>query len=425
MRRCNEMPYHIALELRIYPSFHQKRKVAVNDGAFRAVYNRMTGTDRELHSLRKVKIYSEPVASRIDYLQTVRSSRKELVNTMPFLSDKDIDRQVVDNAMANYRRAWDQFRKVPGTSIPNFHKKSYEQHYQTNAHYHSEDSCWDDGNVHFVWRSPNEQVPHYLKLPCLGEIRFRGSLKMIERVLSHRENTRVGTVTIRRNNCGEYYAILQFSSEEPFTDPLPKTGKSLGIDMNLSNLYTDSEGNVVPNPRFGKGASESLARQQRKLSRMAVRAKEESRPLSRSMNYQKQRLRTAKIQRRVFLAREECLQVLTKDLVKNHDLIVSEDLKVKNLMKNHHLAYSIADASWGKFFVLLKQKASLYEKDYIRVSPKYTTQTCSQCGYVMTGEEKILLGVDEWDCPECGTHHNRDCNAAKVILSRGLAETAS
>lgn len=424
MLKCSEMPYHIALELRIYPSSMQKRMVAVNDGVSRAVYNRLNGTDRELHSLRKVKVYSEPVASRITYLETVRSSRKELVNTMPFLSDRNVDMQAVDNAMANYRRAWKQFREVPGTGMPAFHKKSYEQRYQTNAHYKKGDTCWDDGTVRFVWRSANEQVPHHILLPCLGVVRFGGSEEMVKRLLSHREDTRIGTITVRRDSCGEYHVSLQASSTEPFAAPFPKTGSSLGVDMNLSNLYTDSNGNAVPSPREGRKAARRLAKDQRRLSRMAARAKKEGRALETSKNYQKQRLRTAKVQRHISLAREEDLQALTKRLVESQDLVVTEDLKVKNLMGNHRLAYSIADVSWGKFFTLLGQKAAMYGKVYIRVPASNTTQTCSSCGHVMKGEDKVPLGVEEWDCPACGAHHNRDHNSAKVILARGLAAMA-
>jgi len=420
MRKCAEMAYHHAVKLRIYPSSEQKHIIAVNDGASRFVYNRMTANDRELHSLKKTKLYCEAVEKRVDYLKTVSSSKKELYNTIPFLSGKEIDSNAVDNSVRNHIAAWKQFRKVPGTSIPGFHKKGYEQSYQTNAHYQKDATCWDDGNVSFFWKSPGEQVPHSIRLPKLGVIRFRCSDKVRNLLLTHRENTRVGTITIRRDNCGEYYAILQLSSDTPFVEKLPKTGAVVGIDMNLTNLYTDSDGNVVPNPKYGKHSKDRLAKAQKKLSRMAERAKKEGRSLRDSRNYQKQRLRTANIQRKVTRCRNDYLEVETKRLVESQDLIVSEDLKVKNLLKNHRLAYSIADVSWGKFFILLWQKAQMYGKTYLKVNPHYTTQTCSHCGHVMEGDEHIRLGVEEWTCPVCGTHHNRDHNSAKVILKRGL-----
>ena len=420
MLRCSQMDYHFAVELRIYPSSKQKHMIAVNDGASRFVYNRTTANDRELYLLKKINVFSEPIQKRIEYLETVRSSKKELCNTIPFLSMDCVDSLAVDNAIKNHNAAWKRFREVPGTGVPGFHRKGYEQSYQTNAHYPKGSSHWDDGNVSFFWKSENEQVPHYIRLPKLGVIRFRCSDKMRNLLLNHRSNTRVGTITIHKDNCGDYYAVLQLSSDIPFVEELPKTGRNVGIDMNLTNLYTDSDGNVVPNPRYARNAKDKLAKAQKKLSRMAECAKKDGRSLTESSNYQKQWLRTAKLQRKVARSREEYLQVQTKQLVENQDLIVSEDLKVTNLLKNHKLAYSIADASWGKFFILLQQKSELYGKEYIRVSAQYTTQTCSHCGHVMSGGDRIALGVDKWTCPKCHTEHSRDYNAAKNILAKGL-----
>ena len=409
MRNCADMKYHFAAELRIYPSSQQKHIIAVNDGASRFVYNRMTANDRELHRLKKAAHLCPAYKGKIAYLEQVRSSRRELVNTIPFLNEKEVDSLAVDNAIKNHNRAWERFREVPGTGIPGFHKKSYAQSYQTNAHYKKDAAGWEDGNVHFVRRSAGEQVPHFISLPMLGTIRFRCSGKVLAMLTSHKEDTRVGTITIRRDNCGDYYASLQLSSDIPFTDPFPKTGSCVGIDMNLTNLYTDSDGNVVPNPKYGRGMKKKLAKAQRKLSRMKEGAVRANRPV---------------LQRKVSRSREDYLQVQTKRLVESQDLIVSEDLKVKNMLRNHKLAYSIADVSWGSFFILLRQKAVLYGKEYMKVPAKDTTQTCSGCGHVMKGEEKIPLGTEEWTCPVCGIHHLRDYNSARNVLQRGLAVKA-
>ena len=346
------------------------------------------------------------------------------MNTIPFLNEKEVDSLAVDNAIKNHNRAWERFREIPGTGIPGFHKKSYAQSYQTNAHYKKDAESWEEGNVHFVRRSAGEQVPHFISLPILGTIRFRCSGKVLHMLTSHKEDTRIGTITIRKDNCGDYYATLQISSDIPFTDPLPKTGSSVGIDMNLTNFYTDSDGNVIDNPKYGRGMKKKLAKAQRKLCRRKEAAIKDGRPLKESSNYQKQRLRTAVLQRKVSRSREDYLQVQSKRLVESQDLVVSEDLKVKNMLRNHKLAYSIADVSWGSFFILLRQKAVLYGKEYMRVPAKGTTQTCSVCGHVMKGEEKIPLGAEEWTCPVCGMHHLRDYNSARNVLQRGLAVKA-
>ena len=153
------MKYHFAAEVRIYPSSQQKHIIAVNDGASRFVYNRMTANDRELHSLKKAASLCTAYKGKTAYLEQVRSSKRELVNTIPFLKEKDVDSLAVDNAIKNHNRAWERFREVPGTGLPGFHKKSYAQSYQTNAHYKKGAESWEEGNVHFVRRSAGEQVP--------------------------------------------------------------------------------------------------------------------------------------------------------------------------------------------------------------------------------------------------------------------------
>ena len=127
MRKCADMKYHFAAELRIYPSSQQKHIIAVNDGASRFVYNRMTANDRELHRLKKTAHLCPAYKGKIEYLEQVRSSKRELVNTIPFLNEKDVDSLAVDNAIKNHNLAWKRFREVPGTGIPGFHKNSYEQ----------------------------------------------------------------------------------------------------------------------------------------------------------------------------------------------------------------------------------------------------------------------------------------------------------
>ena len=133
MRKCADMKYHFAAKVRIYPSSQQKHIIAVNDGASRFVYNRMTANDRELHSLKKAASLCPAYKGKIAYLEQVRSSKRELVNSIPFLKEKDVDSLAVDNAIKNHNRAWERFREVPGTGLPGFHKKSYAQSYQLSA----------------------------------------------------------------------------------------------------------------------------------------------------------------------------------------------------------------------------------------------------------------------------------------------------
>lgn len=139
-----------------------------------------------------------------------------------------------------------------------------------------------------------------------------------------------------------------------------------------------------------------------------------------SKNYQKQRLKVAKVHRTVSRQREDYLHNLSRQKVESQDFIAAEDLKVSNLLKNHCLAGAIADAGWRKFLTMLQYKAELYGRTVVLVPPRNTTQTCSVCGYTLKGDEKLTLSDREWTCPSCGSHHDRDANAAENILERGL-----
>ncbi|MDD6171600.1 MAG: RNA-guided endonuclease TnpB family protein, partial [Ligilactobacillus ruminis] len=125
----------------------------------------------------------------------------------------------------------------------------------------------------------------------------------------------------------------------------------------------------------------------------------------------------ARCQQRIANKRRDYLHKLTTDLVRNYDVIVIEDLKTKNLQKNHHMARSIANASWHQFRAMLEYKCAWYGRQLVVVKPDYTSQICSNCGF---SSGKKPLEVREWTCPKCGIHHDRDVNAAVNILNKGL-----
>ncbi len=256
-------------------------------------------------------------------------------------------------------------------------------------------------------------------LPVLGRIRYVGSPKMLAKLLSMTE-VRIGTITITKDACGDYYASFQLASDTPFIEKAPKTGSKVGIDLNVENFYADSNGRIVDNPHYYRKARKRLAEEQRKLSRRAVRAKKEHRPLKSTKNYQKQRKLAAKISRSVMNRRRNFLHIQSMALIKNHDAIVAEELRSKNMMKNHALASSISDNGWRTFLGMMTYKAGLYGKTFITVKPKNTTQTCHSCGHILKGEAKLTMNDREWTCPACGEHHIRDINAALNILTKGL-----
>ena len=235
------------------------------------------------------------------------------------------------------------------------------------------------------------------------------------------QEIRIGTITITKDTCEDYYASFQLASDIPFVEKLSKTGSKVGIDLNIENFYADSNGNFVDNPKYYRNARKRLAKAQRKLGKRTARAKKEGRSLKNASNYQKQRLLVAKIMKEVMNRRKNFLHNQSMALINNHDLVVAEELRSKNMMKNHALAMSIQDNGWRTFLNMLTYKAKLYDKEFITVNPKNTTQTCHVCGHIMKGEEKLTLKDREWICPVCSSYNIRDVNAAINILNKGLA----
>lgn len=263
----------------------------------------------------------------------------------------------------------------------------------------------------------------HVKVPKIGLLRVAGSqARLLERMCE----TRIGTVTLTKDSTDRFFLSMQLASDEPFVK-VPKADHGyIGIDLNTDNFLTDSEGNIVSNPRYYRTIKGRLAKEQRILSRRQRRAKKEHRSLRDSKNYQKQRLLVAKLHAKVMNQRHNFLHQISTALIKNHDLVVAEELRSKNMLKNHALALSISDVGWRTFLGMLSYKAKLYNRQFITVSPRNTTQTCHDCGFVMgTGDtKKLTLSDREWTCPNCGTHHIRDWNAAKNILDKGIAKTA-
>ena len=414
MKKMSDLAYHYGLKMRIYPSSQQKRIIDLNGNIARTVYNKMVAIDQELYQLKQIKLPITSILLRIEELEK-RKNARNMSNHYPYMQDKNIDSLAKANAIQNYQKAWKMFRKVHRTGTPKFHKKGYYLSYQTNAQY-------GKGTKMDVYSATVKFLDNkHIKLPKLGRLRVAGSHR---RILDKKKDIRIGTVTVSKDSADRYFVSMQLGSDTPFVNKLAKTNSQIGIDLNTENFLTTSEGKVIDNPRYYRMIKGRLAKAQRTLSRRQRRAKKEKRSLRNSKNYQKQRRLVAKIHDKIRNQRNNFLNVNSTRLINNHDLIVAENLKSSNMLKNHALALSISDVGWRSFLQKLAYKADLYQRTFIVVHPKNTTQTCHDCGFIMGSgnTEKLTLKDREWTCPACKTHHIRDVNAAQNILSKGLKQ---
>ena len=410
----SELSYHYGLKLRIYPSLKQKQIIKLNSDVARTVYNKLLSIDRKLYQLKQVKLPIDSILERINELKQ-RKQHKYLINHYQFMQDKNIDSLTIANAKQNYQKAWQLYKQVYHAGTPKFHKKGHVESYQTNAHYtkNSEMTVFTSTGVKFLNMK-------FIKLPKLGKLRIKGSHK---RLLKHKFDIRIGTVTISKSVDDKYFVSLQLASDTPFVTAKPVTNSCIGIDLNVDNFLTASDGTVVENPRYYRMIKTKLAKAQRKLNRRYLRALKDNRKLSTAKNYQKQRLLVAKLQAKVRRRRNDFLHKISTAFINSHDLVVAENLCSKNMLKNHALAMSISDVGWRTFIQMMTYKSKLYGRTFVTVDPKNTTQTCSTCGFVLgtNNTKKLTLNERQWTCPKCGTFHIRDLNASQNILAKGLA----
>ena len=235
-----------------------------------------------------------------------------------------------------------------------------------------------------------------IKLPKLGFVKIRQSMEV----------GKINNVTIERTPTGKYFAVLNVEFEPQLRQ---NNGDRIGIDVGIKEFYSDSNGNVVSNPKYLEKSMRKLIREQRKLSRREKN----------SNNRKKQRVKVALVHEKITNQRNDFLQKQSTMLIRENQTICIEKLKVKNMMRNHKLAQHIASVSWSKFFDMLTYKAIWYGNTIVKVPTMYpSSQTCSCCGHKNPLVKNLAVRV--WECPHCHALHDRDTNASINILNKGL-----
>jgi len=223
------------------------------------------------------------------------------------------------------------------------------------------------------------------------------------------EGAEPSTVTVSRDAAGRWFVSLLVQET---IEPHPQTDAAVGIDAGITSLLTLSTGEKIANPRHERRDRQRLAKAQRNLAR-----KQKG-----SANREKARRKAARVHARIADRRADFLHKVTTRLVRENQALAVEDLTVRNMVRNHSLARAISDASWSEFRRMLEYKADWHGRTVIAVDRFYpSSKTCAACGALAA---KMPLSVREWECASCGAFHDRDVNAAKVILAAGLAVAA-
>ncbi len=220
------------------------------------------------------------------------------------------------------------------------------------------------------------------------------------------EGAKPSTITVKLSPSGRWTVSLLVDVE---IEPLPESPNQIGIDLGITSLVALSTGEKVANPKGFKAKRRKLRKAQKALSRK----------VKGSNNRYKARLKVAKVHAEISDARQDFLHKLTTRLVRENQTIAVEDLAVKNMVKNQKLSQAISDASWGELVRQLEYKCDWYGRNFVKIDRWFpSSKRCGHCGHVV---EKLPLNIRSWTCPECGTEHDRDVNAAKNILAAGLA----
>jgi putative transposase len=358
-----------AFSYRFYPTSEQETLLRRTLGCVRLVYNRALAERTEAWYQRQERIgYADTSAMLTGWKKQDDLQFLNEVSCVPLQQGLRHLQTAYTNFFAG-RAKYPNFKKKRNGGSAEFTKSAFK---------------WKEGQVFLA--------------KCLEPLNIRWSRQLPE-------GAEPSTVTVRLNPAGQWYISLRFVDPRDLT--LKPSPQSVGLDAGISSLVTLSTGEKVANPKHFNRHYKRLRRAQKALSR-----KQKG-----SRNRDKARLKVARIQQQISNSRKDHLHKLTTRLVRENQTIAVESLAVKNMVKNPKLARAISDAGWGEMVRQLEYKAKWYGRDLVKIDQWFpSSKRCGNCGHIV---ERLPLSVREWDCPKCGSHHDRDVNAARNILAVG------
>ncbi len=360
-----------AYKFRLYPTPEQENLLRRTLGCVRLIYNKALAARTQAWYESK---------ERVSYKQTsamLTSWKKQ--EDLDFLTE--VSSVPLQQGLRHLQTAFTNFFSGRGL-YPNFKKKRNGG----SADFTKSAFKWKDGQVYLAKCAQPLPIRWSRQLPA-------GSVP--------------STITVKLEPSGRWSVSLRVDDTRDLK--LKPVDKQVGIDLGIASLLTTSDGEKVANPK-------NLQKLHKKL-RLA--GKSLDRKTKGTNNYQKARLKVAKIHAKIKDSRLDYTHKLTTQLIRENQTIVVEDLAVRNMVKNHKLARAISDANWGELVRQLDYKAEWYGRELIKIDRYFpSSKRCSNCGHVV---EKLPLNIREWDCPKCGSHHDRDINASINILAAGLA----